>query len=264
MNHKRKRVLVVDDLPMNQILMGKILDKYSLHYEFASNGLQALHKLEQQEFDIILMDLQMPVMNGFEAIKKIRTELSAPARTTPIIGVSASIFNEELRKCIELGANDVIEKPYEAEDLYNKIRELLSEEDKSVTSVGIVVEEQNVTYQGKQQLTLTNLEYLEQYAAGDKDFMKEMLSFFCENTPKMLNQMKAASAAEDYETLYQLAHKFAPQLTFVGITSLVPLVEETEKLCKRTRDAARISELLEEVASTSEKAIEELKKSEYL
>ncbi|MEI6766379.1 MAG: response regulator [Bacteroidota bacterium] len=118
---KRPNVLVVDDLHINLVLLGKYIEKYGYEPVFAYDGVEAIEKLWTNNFDIVFMDFQMPVMDGFEALRIIRHELPEPLCNIPVIGVSASMERDAIRRFLELGANDFISKPYEAEDLRAKL-----------------------------------------------------------------------------------------------------------------------------------------------
>lgn len=113
-------VLVAEDNPINQALMLKILKKQGFETDLAENGLVAFKKFETGNFDIILMDLQMPEMDGYEATHKIRTS-NHPKRDIPIIALSAHIFKAEYDRCLEVGINDFISKPFNTRELFEKM-----------------------------------------------------------------------------------------------------------------------------------------------
>ena len=105
---------------INQLLVTKVLKKQGFEIEVAENGLIALNKYANQDFDIILMDLQMPEMDGYDATKKIRA-LSGCKGSVPIIAMSAHTIKGEYEYCIEIGMNDFISKPFNPRELYEKI-----------------------------------------------------------------------------------------------------------------------------------------------
>ncbi|BAU54186.1 response regulator [Mucilaginibacter gotjawali] len=118
------RVLVAEDNLINQMLVIKVLKNQGFSTELAENGLIAIAKHEGNDFDIILMDLQMPEMDGYEATQKIRS-LSGYKKDIPIIAMSAHTFKGEYERCIEIGMNDFISKPFDTKELYQKIFRLL-------------------------------------------------------------------------------------------------------------------------------------------
>lgn len=109
---KDKKILVVDDNIMNRMVANIILQEFNVIVSEASNGQEAVNFLKENECDIILMDLQMPVLDGYEASKIIRQELKLE---TPIIALTASDIEEDKEKCFEVEMNDYLYKPFEKE-----------------------------------------------------------------------------------------------------------------------------------------------------
>jgi CheY-like chemotaxis protein len=116
------KVLVVEDIKLNQLLMRTILDDFKFAWDIADNGKIAIEKLQTNVYDIILMDLQMPIMNGFEASKHIRNKMNLQI---PIIALTADVTTTDLEKCKAVGMNDYISKPLDEKLLYSKICDLL-------------------------------------------------------------------------------------------------------------------------------------------
>jgi CheY-like chemotaxis protein len=117
-NNLNISVLVVEDIALNQLLMKTLLDDFGFGCDIAANGEIAIEKLKINTYDMILMDLQMPVMNGFEATEFIRKNLNLK---TPIIALTADVTTADVTKCIAVGMQDYISKPVDEKLLYNKI-----------------------------------------------------------------------------------------------------------------------------------------------
>src|SRR6185369_7664924 len=115
---KNIKVLVVEDIPLNQLLMKTLLDDFGFERDIAANGKIAIEKRETKSYDIILMDLQMPEMNGFEATEYIRNTMNSKI---PIIALTADVTTVDLAKCKAVGMNDYIAKPVDEKLLYSKI-----------------------------------------------------------------------------------------------------------------------------------------------
>ena len=130
------RFLVVDDHPINRLLVRQILKNSWKNCELveASNGLQALDALRQQEFDVILMDMVMPEMDGIEAVTALRQTFSQPARDTPVLGLSANVNPQDLERFSAAGVNSVVLKPFDANKLCAKVEEMLREKRSSLGS----------------------------------------------------------------------------------------------------------------------------------
>ena len=121
--HAGKRILLVEDEPINQEISATILQDLGLIVTVAGNGREALTLTEDRLFDLILMDMQMPVMDGLEATREIRR--SGLCRNTPILALSANVFIEEQRRCLDAGMNDFVSKPIEPAILFRKLLEWL-------------------------------------------------------------------------------------------------------------------------------------------
>lgn len=115
---RKLSVLIVEDNLLNQKLASFILKKINCHAEIASNGLEALEMIGKQNYDLILMDIQMPVMDGLQASMAIRKELRLDV---PIVALTANTFNEDVENCMNAGMNDHLGKPYKEEQLIQMI-----------------------------------------------------------------------------------------------------------------------------------------------
>jgi CheY-like chemotaxis protein len=116
------KVLLVEDIKLNQLLMKIILDDFNFKYDIADNGKIAIEKLQTESYDIILMDLQMPEMDGYEATAYIRDIMNLKI---PIIALTADVTTADVEKCKAIGMNDYISKPLDERVLYTKIIELV-------------------------------------------------------------------------------------------------------------------------------------------
>src|SRR6185312_3801143 len=118
-------VLLVEDNDMNQLLAHKILSDWGWDIDIAENGIEALQKLKEKDFDIILMDIQMPEMDGYEATRQIRTHFPSPKCNTPIIAMTAHVMPSEEEKCNKVGMNGYVTKPFKPDFLYSKIAAIM-------------------------------------------------------------------------------------------------------------------------------------------
>ena len=119
------RILVAEDNLVNQFILKKMLSDWNLEVAFVDNGRKAIDKLKEQDYDLILMDTHMPELNGYQAAKQIRLDFEEPKRSIPIISLSAASFDHEQQEAIAAGMNDVLAKPFQPQDLHQKIKQLL-------------------------------------------------------------------------------------------------------------------------------------------
>ncbi len=120
-----KMILLAEDNTVNQLLVVNLLNKWKIGVETADNGQEALDMLNKKKYDLILMDVQMPKMDGYQTTEYIRNLHDETLKNTPIIAMTASAFKDDIDKCISIGMNDFISKPFKKETLYHKISLLL-------------------------------------------------------------------------------------------------------------------------------------------
>jgi len=120
------KILIVEDNVVNQYLLSKILKDWQVIIDVVDNGRKAINLFKEKDFDLILMDTHMPELNGYETAKIIRMDFEEPKRSVPIISLSAASYEHEQQEAIAAGMNDVLPKPFQSKDLYQKIQNLLN------------------------------------------------------------------------------------------------------------------------------------------
>ncbi|MDD2797307.1 MAG: PAS domain S-box protein [Bacteroidales bacterium] len=249
---KNIKVLVVEDIPLNQLLMKTLLDDFGFERDIASNGRIAIEKLETKSYDIILMDLQMPEMNGFEATDYIRNTLHSQI---PIIALTADVTTVDLAKCKSVGMNDYIAKPVDEQLLYNKIITLVKKP--AQQNAPLTKEKLNDI---AVKIKCTDLEYLIRRTKSNPTLMMEMISLYLEQTPPLINTMKQSLLEEDWQSLYSAVHKMIPSFSIMGISP------DFEKMAKKIQEYASaqeqsdtISGLVLQIANVCSQACDELR-----
>ncbi|HET6991880.1 MAG TPA: response regulator, partial [Bacteroidia bacterium] len=126
---RNAKILLVEDNEFNRIVAVDTLTEYfgEMQIDVARDGNEAIQKLEQSFYDLVLMDVQMPEMDGYDATKYIRDRMRAPLNKIPILAMTANATREEIEKCRECGMNGHIPKPFVPEMLFRKMSELLGE-----------------------------------------------------------------------------------------------------------------------------------------
>jgi signal transduction histidine kinase/CheY-like chemotaxis protein len=227
---KNINVLVVEDIALNQLLMRTLLDDFGFKCEIAANGKIGIEKLKANSYDLILMDLQMPEMNGFEATEYIRKEMKL---TIPIIALTADVTTADLAKCKAVGMDDYISKPVDERLLHSKIVLFLTR-----VSVAQVQEYPKIPGSVK----VTNLKYLAQRTKSDPMLMSEMISLFLGQTTGLLKEMNESLRKQDWQMLYTIVHKIIPSLSIIGMDA--SYIEMTKKLQENARNAENTDEIV--------------------
>jgi len=206
---KNIKVLVVEDIALNQLLMKTILDDFGFERDIAANGKIAIEKLQTKSFDIILMDLQMPEMNGFEATEYIRNTLNSKI---PIIALTADVTTVDLAKCKTAGMNDYIAKPVDERLLYSKIIGL-------VKKPSLITIEKAIQNDLNKKLRCIDMAYLINLTKSNPVLMIEMISIYLEETPLLIKAIKQSLSDKDWVSLSESAHKIIPSFSIMGIDS---------------------------------------------
>jgi len=237
-----KKILVVEDNQMNQKLASVILEEKGFEVEVAENGEQAMNCLKEHSFDMILMDIQMPVMDGYQCAGMLRNELNI---ITPIIAMTAHALPGEKEKCIRAGMNDYITKPYKATDLLKKIRQF---DIKAVTSKHVGED------------TLIDLGFLRIQTKNNAKFMVEMIGIFLQQHPKDLAALRSAIDENDHPLIYKTTHTLRNTIAFFGLQKLIgePLLE-MEKLARAVQPVANISVLFRQIEPVCLQALDQLR-----
>ncbi|RZK66717.1 MAG: response regulator, partial [Pedobacter sp.] len=227
-NNMPWRVLVVDDNAINQSLMKHLLLQWNVDFDIVANGLEAVNRLREHVYDLILMDIQMPQMDGYTATQQIREVLQLD---TPIIAMTAHAMAGEREKCLSRGMNDYISKPIKEEELFKLISSFGLQEHPQQTVENVTVENS---------FKFIDLDYMRSISGGDVDFEKTVTQQFITNVPKHLQQLKTAYQNNDFATVNMRAHDFKTSIAMLGLLNIlaekldsIELVSEQNKVTEQ-------------------------------
>ncbi len=248
------RILLVEDNEVNSLYSKKLMEKWHGIVDSAINGLEALEHLKKNDYDLILMDVQMPVMDGYEATRFIRTNFKPPKSEVKIIAITANAIKGDDQKCIDAGMNDYLSKPFKPTDLKEMLQKHLNIPHK------IPDKFKNGSAGLRQTGHVTNLGYLQEISDNDKSFMLEMIQSFIDQTPVDLQRMKNKVLEKDWENVAYVAHKIKPSISFMGIDLLKGLIVDIENMAKnhKTSEIPRLMDKLEKICT---QAYDELKQA---
>jgi PAS domain S-box-containing protein len=216
------KIILVEDNIHNQILAKTYLEKNGAIVEIAGDGAIALNLLQKNYYDLILMDIQMPVMDGKEATMQIRNKIRL---TTPIIGCSAHALESEKKNCLDLGMNDYITKPYSEQNLVNAILRLgIHKTHKSNQSSSVSSPAAKDTIVKDDIKTIFSTWESELGA----DTMRILLDSMRARIPGDITLLKACVKDDDYTKLAALAHNLAGSLSVLKLTEGITLTRELE------------------------------------
>jgi PAS domain S-box-containing protein len=245
------KVLVVEDIALNQLLMKTLLDDFGFEHDIADNGKIAIEKLQNKSYDIILMDLHMPEMNGFETTEYIRNKMSSQI---PIIALTADVTSADLKKCTAVGMNDYISKPLDEKLLYNKIIDLLKKP--------ILIQDTPLPAGRSKYVDLT---YLNKHTKDNPELIMEMITLYLKQTPPLISQMKQGLYDKDWDSVYAAAHKLIPSFSIMGIHKDFEVTARKIQECSSTqKHLNKVRKMVLQLENVCSKACEELENESNL
>lgn len=245
-------VLVVEDIPLNQLLMKTILDDFGFERDVAANGKIAIEYLKEKSYDVVLMDLQMPEMNGFEATDYIRNTMKS---NIPIIALTADVTTVDLAKCKAVGMNDYIAKPIDERVLYHKIIGLA----KNPALVKYSSQQRNENMEIKK-IKCTNLDHLLQLTKANPKLMMEMISLFLEQTPPLISAMTQSFQKKDWLALHTTVHKMIPSFSIMGMSiDFENKAKQIQEFANTQKQAGNMRDMVIELGDVCTQACVELK-----
>jgi CheY-like chemotaxis protein/HPt (histidine-containing phosphotransfer) domain-containing protein len=227
------RILLAEDNLVNQKLALRLLERMGYRADVAANGLEVLQSLRRQPYDVILMDVQMPEMDGLEASRAIWAEWPAEQRPR-IVAMTANVMPEDRQECLAAGMDDFIAKPIRVDELVAALGR-----SRSLTGAASPVEApamgENATDAANPPDTILDpvaLARLREMAGGDAEFLKEIFETFLADAPGMLAEMRHSLEQGDAATLRRVAHSLKSNSADFGAKTLSDLCREVEMMGK--------------------------------
>lgn len=242
-------ILLAEDNLLNGKLMTVLFAQLGISIQVAVNGLEAVEKIETDNYDVVLMDMEMPVMNGYEATAIIRNKLK---NTIPIIALTANARPGEKKKCLQLGMNGYVSKPINTADLFNTIYKLTG---KVVFTKPAIINIQTVSVASDK---VCNLDYLMGATHGNKETLNNLVTVFFKETKKELNYLNDAIRENNYPVIGDISHKIKSAFSILGISVLEPVFKEMELLSSSTSSIGNIELLSKRVNLVFNQAKDEM------
>ncbi len=239
-SRQRRRVLLAEDNPINQRLLVRLLEPRGHTVVVVSNGREALAALEREQFDLILMDVQMPELDGIQATAAIRQKEQHTSTRLPIIALTARAMPEDRERCLEAGMDGYVSKPIRADELLAVVEGLLPATASEVVGDSIDAPPEAVF---DQSVALSHVD-------GDFELLREMAALFLADYPRQMAQIEEAIASDDSQALMRAAHSlkgvvgtFAAGATHEAVRRLEMIGESGDLLDARAAYTALAAEM---------------------
>ncbi|MBW1653866.1 GAF domain-containing hybrid sensor histidine kinase/response regulator [Flavobacterium quisquiliarum] len=198
-NLGRLKILLCEDNALNQKLAKSVINNFGFDLDIAQNGEEGIELLSQNKYDLVLMDLQMPVKDGYQTTEYIRNEMNS---TIPIIAMTAHSLVGEQERCYKVGMNAYVPKPFKQAVLLKAIKTVMNP---------------NIELTPKR---IIDLSFLDEMACGDLEFKKEMINLFIEKIPSQTEQLEEAFRKEDHDAVKMLSHNMKSSLDIFMLEDL--------------------------------------------
>ena len=245
-------MLIVEDNFMNRKYITTLLRRWGIYFHIAINGQEAVEMTKEHHYDLIFMDISMPVMDGYEATRLIRNEENLNNEST-IVALTASAILSRRERSLGVGMTDYISKPFAPTQLLEVIRKYTNRQEEAVVSILTNKQEEVPGATVEMEETLINkildVSYLQKFYGGDHDHAADMFEIFLLHTVKEVPQLRLLIEEEDWEATRRLAHRIKPNFSMVGLTQLEKKILVIEKMADQKEDANTLINLMNEVES---------------
>ncbi|HEX7847762.1 MAG TPA: ATP-binding protein [Chitinophagaceae bacterium] len=202
---KQGRILVVEDNEINQGLLKHLLSDWKLEFDIAGNGVEAIGLLRHRQYELILMDIQMPEMDGYTTAQAIRNDLKLD---TPIIAMTAHAMAGEREKCLGYGMNEYISKPIREVQLRQLIGQFINLQQPAHTTLR---NDESPVY------SCINLQYMKEVSGGDKQYERTVTDLFIDAIPGDLDGIEKAWQSGNISLLRQIVHNMRSSISIMGL-----------------------------------------------
>ncbi len=246
-----KKIIMAEDILINQLLVSKIFQKWNCQLDIVNDGKEVVHQLSNEEYDLVLMDLQMPIMDGYEATKLIREEKESQI---PIIALSAHASRTEKEKCLNYGMNALVSKPIDEEVLlFEMYKWLVGIKENEIIKITEVELNEDTTSN-----SIINFAYLDSVTKGDKDFVNDLIELVSIEMPKLLERISDFYDENNAESFKKEIHKLKSSITIFGVARGKELIYEMETEISETHSLDNIEDKMNELLEISFKLLKEL------
>ncbi|MFA0961354.1 ATP-binding protein [Roseivirga sp. BDSF3-8] len=226
-----KRLLGVDDDAFNLKLLRVILDKYKLDYKLVNNGADAIRLANEEDWDLMLLDMQMPEVSGVEVVRAIRGMKDTKRRAVPVVALTANVLKKDLQLMYNEGANDHLLKPYKETELVEKLLLYMGEvplTEKARHRAGNMDDREKANAPANDKLPVYDLNDLKRFTGDDPEAIREIVEDFIEETEENLRELIRVLERGDVPGLKNISHKMFPGYSHFNIHPAAELLREIE------------------------------------
>ncbi len=260
------KLLLVEDNEFNRMVAEDTLKEVipGVIIDIAVNGKEAVERVQRESYDVVLMDIQMPIMDGVTATKTIRETLPAPCCDVKIIAMTANVLQEDVQQYLDAGMNAYVSKPFQTDELLLKMASVIEHK---------VLDSEKSSKPAKQaeapapppvpQLpplpdSVIDMQFLKQFTNGNSEKMNKYINMFIENAPKLVSTIESALVSRDFASVKIAAHSLKPQLSYMGVKEDVSHIFLIEQTAGESAHFERLPVLVADLKRVCEKAFIEL------
>lgn len=254
-----KRILLVEDVEMNQFIASTKITSWGMRVDIAQNGKVALEMVINETYDLVLMDIQMPEMDGLEATRHIRNLQDTEKASIPIVALTANVLKGDGDRYIAAGMNGFLSKPFDDQTLFDII--LLNLKNGNMPAETLIVANssapmaENKTPVDK----LYDLAMVESIAGGDNNFIRKMVQIFLDTMPPSVVQLNTELQQQNWDAVSKMAHKMKSTIDSMGIVKLKEVIRTIEGNGKHKHDLEKMPVHVKQVTDVLDQCVVQLK-----
>ncbi len=241
------KILIVEDNEVNQLVLKRILQSYNIENEIVQNGIEAIEILKNKNFDVILMDIQLPQKNGIETTIEIRNLSNEPLKNIPIIALTANALKGEEQKYKDAGMNGFLLKPFKETELIHILQ--------------TVVIDKSITFNTKHTLNAKhyNLSQVYELVQHNEEFVISLVQIFIDTIPDLSNELLIETNNSNWDKAFKLAHKLKSTIDTMQIASIKEDIRVIELNGKNETETEKIPPLARKIKSVIDEVTIQLK-----
>ncbi len=250
------KVMLVDDDPVNRLLGEVILKNYGIKAIIASDGASAIRKFRVGRFDLILLDIQMPVVSGLDVARHIRQKEKGKTERARIIAITANVLKKDIDLYLSQGIDDYILKPFNEQVIYNKLHHYYGKQETKASGLKL----NGMDPKGESSEKAYDLRDLYRISGNDEEFVKMMLETFIGNATQNLEEMEYRLNRKDFTRIGEIAHKLHPSFQQLGMLKASASLKNLESRLLRENDFSQAAELTAQAIELIKSSVSEIKK----